>query len=119
MADEQSSDNGTEHEQGDDASTGHAHHGRRKVLTAKGAIRRALQHLEEITGRSPESVTSVQRGDDYGWVVSLDLVEVHRIPDSSDILAVYEVELDASGEMISYRRRNRYSRGRPQDDASV
>lgn len=111
MADEQSNDDSTENEHSNGTR-------RRKILTAKGAIRRALQHLEEITGRSPESVTAVERGDDYGWTVSLELVESHRIPDSSDILAEYEVELDAAGEMISYRRKNRYSRGRPRDNSS-
>jgi hypothetical protein len=34
-----------------------------------------------------------------------------RIPDSADILAVYEVRLDADGALISYQRTRRYARG--------
>ena len=43
--------------------------------------------------------------------VGVEVVESHRIPDSADILAVYEVCLDESGELESYRRTQRYSRG--------
>lgn len=114
MAEEHSNDDGTEDSTEDQHSSGTR---RRKVLTAKGAIHKALEHLGEITGRTAESVTSVQRGEDYGWIVSLELVESHRIPDSSDILAEYKVELDSSGELISYGRQNRYSRGRPKESS--
>ena len=31
---------------------------------------------------------------------------------SADLLAIYETELDMSGEMLSYRRVRRYARGR-------
>jgi hypothetical protein len=34
-----------------------------------------------------------------------------RIPDSTDILAVFEVRLDTDGDPISYRRLRRYARG--------
>lgn len=88
---------------------------RRKVLTAKGAVRRSLQHLEEMTGRVPESVIAIEQDEDYGWKVSLELVESSRIPDSTDILAEYTVRIDSRGELVSYRRESRYSRGRTQD----
>ena len=41
----------------------------------------------------------------------VEVVEVSRIPDSADILAVYDVRLDADGDLISYRRLRRYARG--------
>jgi len=91
----------------------HGSNGRakRKRLTAKGAIRRSIEQLEELTGRTPESIIEVARQDD-GWKVSLELVESRRIPDTTDILAEYSAYIDDHGELTSYRREARYTRGR-------
>ncbi|MDQ4117261.1 MAG: gas vesicle protein, partial [Actinomycetota bacterium] len=69
----------------------------------------------EMTGKSPEGVTSVSRSDD-GWVVGVEVVETERIPDSADVLAIYEAELDGDAELMSYRRVRRYPRGRGDDE---
>jgi gas vesicle protein GvpO len=44
--------------------------------------------------------------------VGVEVVETQRIPNTMDILAVYETDLDESGELLSYRRVDRYPRGR-------
>lgn len=84
---------------------------KKRVLTAKGAIRRSVEQLEELTGRTPESVIAVDR-EEEGWRVSLELVESRRIPDTADILAEYTAYVDDRGELTGYRRVARYSRGR-------
>ncbi|MFD8460763.1 gas vesicle protein GvpO [Streptomyces antimycoticus] len=84
---------------------------RRPVLDARDAARSAARHVEGLTGRAAEGVTSLERGED-GWVIGIEVVETHRIPDSTDILAEYQVELDDHGELASYRRTERYYRGR-------
>jgi hypothetical protein len=83
----------------------------RKGVTARVAARLAGEHVTELTGREPEGVTSLERTDD-GWRIGVEVVEARRIPDSTDILAVYRVELDADGDLVSYRRDDRYHRGR-------
>jgi hypothetical protein len=55
-------------------------------------------------------VVSVARQDD-SWHIGLEVVELHRIPDSADVLALYEVTLDAHGELVTCRRGRRYLRG--------
>ncbi|MEV6128696.1 gas vesicle protein GvpO [Streptomyces violaceusniger] len=87
---------------------------RRPALDARDAARRAARHVEGLTGRAAEGVTSLERGKD-GWAIGIEVVETHRIPDSTDILAEYQVELDDSGELASYRRTERYYRGRGED----
>lgn len=49
---------------------------------------------------------------EHGWCIGVEVVETRRIPDSADILAIYETGLDGTGQLISYRRVRRYSRGR-------
>ncbi|WP_349345302.1 gas vesicle protein [Streptomyces rapamycinicus] len=78
---------------------------------ARDAARSAARHVQGLTGRTPEGVTSLERTED-GWTIGIEVVETHRIPDSTDLLAEYQVELDDRGELVSYRRTERYYRGR-------
>lgn len=80
------------------------------MLSASDAAERAVKHVTELTKRDAEGVVGVERSDD-GWRVTVDVVETHRIPDSADIIATYEVGVDADGELVSYRRVGRYLRG--------
>ena len=84
-------------------------------LTAAKAGQAALGQITELTGKQPEGVTGVERGED-GWVVGVEVVEDRRVPSSTDLLATYEIELDMDGELMSYRRVRRYSRGRGDDE---
>jgi hypothetical protein len=80
-------------------------------LTAAEAAQAGLRQIGELTGKQPEGVTGVEPTDD-GWVAGVEVVEDRRIPSSADILAIYEIEFDLSGELLSYRRIRRYARGR-------
>jgi hypothetical protein len=71
---------------------------------------RAAVLVARLSGRRPESVISIDRKGGE-WCVGVEVVEVSRIPDSADILAVYDVRLDADGDLISFRRTRRYARG--------
>ena len=86
-----------------------------KKVPAMKVARTAAQQLVELTGRSPECVVGVQRTDD-GWQVDLEVVESRRIPDSTDILAIYRVETDEDGDLTGYQRIRRYVRGKGGED---
>jgi|SRR5215475_2244507 len=80
-------------------------------LTAARAGQAGLRQIAELTGKEPEGVTGVEPAED-GWVVGIEVVEDKRIPSSTDILATYETEIGTDGELVSYRRVRRYTRGR-------
>lgn len=84
-------------------------------LTAMSAAQRAARAVQRLTGRDPESVISVERAEN-GWQVGVEVVEAHRIPDSADILATYQAELDGAGRLKGYRRTARYPRGTTRKD---
>ncbi|MEU1385968.1 MULTISPECIES: gas vesicle protein [unclassified Nonomuraea] len=69
-----------------------------------------LRMMTELTGKEAESVTRVEPSED-GWVVGVEILEDHRIPSSGDTLALYEIDLDMAGSLLSYRRVRRYKRG--------
>lgn len=86
-----------------------------KRATASQVAARAAQQLLELTGKGAEGVTGLERTDD-GWKVHVEVVEVRRIPDTTDVLALYEVQVDEDGDLIGYRRLRRYTRGKPGED---
>jgi hypothetical protein len=79
-------------------------------LSAARAARAGLRQIAELTGKKPEGVTGVEPAED-GWLVGVEIVEDQRIPSSADILAIYQADVDSEGELASYRRVRRYSRG--------
>jgi hypothetical protein len=85
------------------------------ALTAGKAARLGLRQIEELTGKPTEGVTWVERCGDDGWTVGVEVVEDRRIPSAADILAIYDTAMDPGGELLSYRRVRRYSRGRGDD----
>jgi hypothetical protein len=83
----------------------------RSGLSAGAAARRAGAEVAALTHRRPEAVTCIERVNGH-WRIGVEVLETKRIPDSADILAIYEVQLEPDGELLSYRRVNRYERGR-------
>ena len=78
---------------------------------AARVIERALPQLEQLTGREPEGVLGFRR-DDEGWLVTVEVVELARVPSSTDVLATYDVVVDDDGGVREYRRTGRHIRGR-------
>lgn len=70
----------------------------------------ASRQLAELTGKDVEGVTGLMRAED-GWSVEVEVLELRRVPNTTDVLAIYEVDVDGSGDLQGYRRSRRYVRG--------
>jgi hypothetical protein len=81
-----------------------------EAIPAAVAARGAVKYVADFTGREPETVVALDSDAD-GWTVGVEVLESRRIPDTTDILAIYEVRLDRGGRLRSYRRTRRYTRG--------
>jgi len=84
---------------------------RSSALSASTAGAAGLRHIADLTSKETEGVTLVRRAQD-GWVVEVEIVESRHIPSSGDMLSLYQIELDATGDLLAYRRVKRYRRGR-------
>jgi hypothetical protein len=87
-------------------------------ITVAEAARAGLRQIAELTGKQPESVTGVAPTED-GWLVNVEVVEDSHIPSSADVLATYRIEMSLDGEMLSYRRERRYTRGHGTTDGGA
>jgi len=94
-------DNGNEN-----SSTGHS---RSRRLSGSAAVAYAKAHLADLTGQPAEAVSALNRTRD-GWRVVIEVLELERIPRTTDILASYCVDLDESGDLMGYERTHRYYR---------
>jgi hypothetical protein len=84
-------------------------------LTAAQVVKAALGQLRKLTAAEPVGATGA-RPTDQGWQVEIEVVEERHVPSTSDLMALYEVDLDLDGELLSYRRASRYVRGRASSD---
>jgi len=95
------------------ASNGNSSNGR---VGALQVIRAAREQVSELTGRPVEGVLGVRRADDGGWEALVEVVELRRVPDSTDVLASYLLVLDDACELQEYRRTRRYFRNQVEED---
>jgi hypothetical protein len=85
-------------------------------MGAASAAQRAQRELAEITGLTPQGVTELEQYDDGTWKVTVELLELSRVPETDDIIGSYEVDVDEDGELIGYRRFRRYARSHQLDE---
>ncbi len=79
-------------------------------LSAQELSQAALSTVEELTGYTAEAVTALE-WDDELWHVSVDALELSRIPNTTDVIGTYAVQLDQHGTLRGYRRTGRFLRG--------
>ena len=79
-------------------------------LSAKELTEAALATIADLTGYEPESVAGLQ-WDGESWLVTVDVLELARIPNTTDVLASYVVQLDDAGGLLGYKRSRRFVRG--------
>jgi gas vesicle protein GvpO len=91
-------------ERSDDRSGGET------ALSAKELTEAAKAAAEDLTGYSAEAVTGLE-WDGESWLVTVDVLELPRIPNTTDLLATYVVQLDDSGALLGYKRTRRFLRG--------
>jgi Gas vesicle synthesis protein GvpO len=80
-------------------------------------LARAREYAEELTGHAVESFSGLAP-EEQGWRVGMEVVEVARVPSTTDVLASYEVVLTEEGELVDFRRAGRYYRNATDGDAS-
>jgi Gas vesicle synthesis protein GvpO len=74
------------------------------------AVRNALEQFAALTQFELAGATGVRREKD-GWSVLVDVVELERIPSTTNVMATYRVDLDGNGDLCGYERLRRFVKG--------
>ena len=88
------------------------------IMSGADIAKLAKDEMSKLTGLQPDSVCGLRHESD-GWHVTLDMVELERIPQSSDVLDTYEAILDDQGNVVNYQRTRRFSRADSLSDKAV
>jgi hypothetical protein len=83
--------------------------------TAREVVMDAVDQVQELIGRPVEAVTGMEK-DGTDWTVTVEVVELSRIPNTTDVLGSYHVTLDKDGEVTSAKRTRRYYRSEAGED---
>jgi len=89
---------------------------RNSRLSGREVVERVRRELPALLGHPVESVLGLEPDDGKGWNVTVQVVELSRIPHSTDVLGAYTVTLDQQGEIQSYKRQRRYYRNQADED---
>jgi hypothetical protein len=87
----------------------------RKDLSPRDVALNAASQFQELTGRPVEALTGMERNG-REWTLTVEVVELARIPNTTDVLGKYELTTDKEGELIGARRTRRYNRGEAGED---
>jgi hypothetical protein len=79
-------------------------------LSAAELSEAAIRTVQELTGYRPEAVTALVWDGEF-WDVTVDVLELARIPNTTDVLASYVVQLDEGGTLRGMKRAHRFVRG--------
>jgi hypothetical protein len=74
-------------------------------MELKEVSEKAIKELQAVMNLEVSSVTGVSKVKDDGWQVTVELIERKAVPDTQDLLGLYEVHLDDDGHLISFERK--------------
>jgi hypothetical protein len=84
------------------------------VVSAR-LLKAAREQVADATGHTVESITGFHRNGD-GWIVTVEALELERVPSTMDLLGSYEVTLSDDGDVLGLERRRRYHRAAVEDN---
>lgn len=79
-------------------------------LSAAELSEAAMTTVQELTGYQPEAVTGFEWDGEF-WDVTVDVLELARVPNTTDVLGSYIVQIDERGTLRGLKRARRYVRG--------
>jgi Gas vesicle synthesis protein GvpO len=80
----------------------------------KEIVEEAKRNLQELLGAEVEKVSGFDRSQGR-WTVTLEVVNVRRVPDTTDVLSSYEAEFDDDRNLVSLSETRRYRRSQVEE----
>jgi hypothetical protein len=84
-------------------------------VVARQLLDAARKQVADVTGKDVETISGFQHDDGDGWIVTVEVLELERVPNTMDLLATYAVTLSDDGDMLGFERRRRYHRAAVDD----
>lgn len=72
--------------------------------------KKAIFQIVDLLKREPEAISFIEKTNE-GWTVQCDVLEKKSVPETFDILRIFEFKLDNNANVIGYKEARRIRRG--------
>lgn len=83
-------------------------------MNADQVIKKAQEDYSRVSNAQVDGVTGLFKTED-GWVILLEAIERRAIPDTMDVLGLYEVRVDSEGNLLGFERKKLRKRGETEE----
>lgn len=80
---------------------------RRNIIEVK---KKVIPEIKELLKKEPEAISSIEKTKE-GWVVQCDVLEKKSVPETFDLLKVFEFRLDNKAKIIGFKQLKKIRRG--------
>ena len=84
-------------------------------MNTDGIIKKAQEDFARLSKMPVDGVIGLSKTEE-GWVVLLEALERRAIPDTMDVLGMYEVRLDSEGNLLGFDRKKLRKRGETKEE---
>jgi hypothetical protein len=84
-------------------------------MNANQVIEKARKEFIGLGKAPADGITGLSKTEE-GWSILLEALERKAIPDTMDVLGLYELRLDNGGHLLSLDRKKLRKRGETQED---
>jgi hypothetical protein len=87
-------------------------------MNADELIRKAQEYFVRLSKMKVDGVVGLSKVENgwNGWIVSLEALERRAIPDTMDVLGLYEVRMDNEGNLLGFNRKRLRKRGETEEE---
>jgi len=78
-------------------------------------VKKAQEEFARLSKLPVNAVIGLAKTEE-GWMVSLEALERKAIPDTMDVLGLYEVRLNHEGNLLGFDRKKLRKRGETEED---
>ncbi|MBI2329412.1 MAG: gas vesicle protein [Chloroflexi bacterium] len=84
-------------------------------MNASEVLERAREEFVKLGKKPADGVTGLSKTDG-GWSILLEALERKAIPDTMDVLGLYELHLDDEGNLLGLDRKKLRKRGETREE---
>ena len=72
--------------------------------------KKVLPEIKELLKKDPEDIASIEKSGE-GWVVQCHVLEKKSVPETYDLLKVFEFKLDKNAKITEFKQLRKVRRG--------
>ena len=72
--------------------------------------KKALPEIKELLKKEPETMSSVEKTNE-GWTLQCEVLEKKSVPETFDLLKVFEFKLDTNAKIKGFKQLKKIRRG--------